>query len=138
MKNALLGEYYGIALFENSFDDELGEKKQKLVLVEKATRDLIIKRFNITVSQQEIEINIQKGISQGQNNKEYDYKDLCNKMLILIKPYVDTYKKAFFDQKRTDEYFIYYHEKALYDFFNAEINDKDGLIYLNNYLKSIE
>ena len=138
MKKALLGEYYGIALFENSFHDEIGEKKQKLVLVEKKTCDLILKRFNIYVSKKEIDINIQKGIDEGLCNIKFEYKALCQKMLLLVKPYVSAYKEAFFDNKDSKEHFIYYHEKALYDFFEAEINDKDGLIYLNNYLKSIE
>lgn len=138
MKNALLGEYYGVALFENSFSDTLGEKKQKLVLVEKKTCELILKRFNIVVSQKEIDINIKKGIDQGILNIKCEYKDLCHKMLCLVEQYVKTYKEAFFDNKDSNEHFIYYHEKALYDFFEAELNDKDGLIYLNNYLKSIE
>ncbi|WP_148707566.1 hypothetical protein [Edwardsiella hoshinae] len=60
MKSILLGEYYGISLFQNSIPDKFKEKRELLVSVEKRTLAIIRNSYCISVSYDEIATTIKK------------------------------------------------------------------------------
>ncbi len=135
MKSILLGEYYGISLFQNSIPDKFKEKRELLVSVEKRTLAIIRNSYCIAISYDEIATTIKKGVKDSHSYKGESWEYICKAMLNLIDPYLKKYKHLFTKNTCNANYFIFLHELSLYYFFEAELYNNNGDAFLVEYLK---